>query len=84
MRTYSIRWKRRWWIPWWNKTTKVIGHKYDKDMDRFMFFFEDGSIREVIQWSKCEVSLGQDWVLATKEHMEKQANQPISLAVKTQ
>jgi hypothetical protein len=78
--TYSIRYKKKWWLPW--KTVNLlIGHKYDPTLDRMLFFKEDGSLLELANWSSFDVALGLDWVLATKKLMEKEAGQPIQLAV---
>ena len=82
MSTYKVKWKRRWWMPYWNVTKKLRGHQYIKEADRMVFYFENGSQQEIVSWSKCEVILGTDWVLATKEYMEKQANQAVALNVK--
>ena len=48
----------------------VFESEYDKDQDKMVLYSPNGGIREIKEWSKCEVRLGQDWVLATKSAME--------------
>ncbi len=64
----------------WKKET-VIGHGYDAAQNKIVLYYPDGGIKEIANWSKCEVRLGSDWVLSVKKNMEKKAGHPISLAV---
>jgi hypothetical protein len=74
---YKIRYKRRFL---WKEIT-VTGHRYEPSTDKMVLYFADGSIKELPQWSKCEVFLGTDWVLAVKKDMESKAGQSIPLTV---
>lgn len=74
---YEIKYKR--WLFW--KKIKVVGHRYESTADKMALYFADGSIREIPQWSKCEVVLGTDWVLAVKKDLETKAGQAIPLNV---
>ncbi len=55
--------------------------EYDDRQDKMVLYFPDGSIREIKEWSKCEVRLGIDWVLFTKKRIEKAIGQPIELNI---
>lgn len=74
---YVFKYRRR--LLW--KSETVNGHRYEQSQDKMVIYFPDGAVRELSSWSKCEVSLGSDWVLAMKKNMEKQAGQAIPLAV---
>lgn len=74
---YVFRYRRK---GIWKKAT-VIGHRLEKDLDKMVLYFEDGSIQEIAEWSKCDLKLGVDWVLAAKKDMEKKAAQAIPLDV---
>lgn len=74
---YKFHWKRRFF--WKSKT--VIGHSFTADQDKMVLYYPNGEVQEIAKWSKCEVYLGVDWVLAVKKNMEKEAGQAISLAV---
>jgi hypothetical protein len=63
------------------KSVTVTGHQTIKEMDRMDLIKEDGSIISLSQWSKYDLKLGQDWVLAVKKTMEKEAGQSIGLEV---
>jgi hypothetical protein len=73
---YRFAWRRRFF---W-KSLKVMGHRYEKDQNKMVLFFEDGSVRELKEWTSCEVFLRQDWVLARKKQMESDSglNVPLS------
>lgn len=60
----------------WKKKV-VIGHKYNREMDRLALLFENGGIYEVANWSKYDCDLGSDWAAAVKKDLEKQAGQQI-------
>lgn len=75
--TYIFKFKR--WFIW--KKVKVIGHRTDKDLNRMDLYLPDGSIYSIPEWSKCSLYLGKDWLLFTKNQMEKESGQPIKLAV---
>lgn len=59
------------------KKIEVVGHKILNDLDRADLFFEDGSIYSISQWSKCDLKLEKDWVLALKKQMEKESGKKI-------
>ena len=44
-------------------------------------FFSNGSIMEIKDWNKCEIFLGADWVIYTKNQMERETGQNIKLNV---
>jgi hypothetical protein len=69
MTSYKLKY-RRWFFF---KTLKIIGHRYEAGPDKFIAFFEDGSIDEIPKWSKCYVKLGVDWVNAQKKLMEEKS-----------
>jgi hypothetical protein len=71
---YKFKYRRYFFF----KTFKVVGHSHDKDQDKMLLFFEDGGLREIKDWKKCEVILGTDWVLAVKAQMEKETGQKIN------
>jgi len=73
MNGYVLRWKR---FLFWQKK-KVCGHAYDKDTDKMVLYLMDGSIREIKKFHNCELALGIDWVLVTKQDMEKASGQSI-------
>lgn len=50
-----------------------------KEQDRMDLYLEGGPIRSIPEWSKYELYLGMDWVLAVKEQMEKESKQQINL-----
>ena len=60
----------------------VRGHRYDAATDKMALFFPDGTIREIARWKDCEVFRGEDWVLATKKEMEKEA-QGLNVSIET-
>jgi len=48
---------------------------------RMVLYFEDGGLTVLANWNECELKLGQDWVLATKEKMEAEAGRDIKLSI---
>jgi hypothetical protein len=81
---YFVRWRRirsSGWPTRWHTAGPVIGHNFEKLQDKVVLYFEDGSIREIAKWVECEIDLRTDWVLAQKDQMEREANQPIKLNV---
>lgn len=66
---YVFKWKR-FLFP---RSAKVVGHRYDKDQDKMVLYFENGGAREIKSWSRCECRLGADWALVMKKQMEQQA-----------
>jgi len=87
METYTCRW-RRVWLPWGiSLGTRVerdlIGHKLDQTQDKLVFYYRNGSLREVCRWSTCEMNLGTDWVLWTKDQLAKKTGTDIKLSVDT-
>lgn len=72
---YRFKWKKGFF---W-QSTMVIGHRYSKEDDKMILYTEDGGIRELVAWSKCEVILGADWVLVAHKNLEQQAGMSIPL-----
>lgn len=66
---------------WFWKSITVVGTKYHEVGDRMTLFFEDGGIQEIAGFKNYDAKLGIDWVLATKEQLEKEAGQPVKLNV---
>lgn len=64
-----------------NRKVKVVGHKYLPDQDKMVLYKEDGGLEEIIEWKRCSVTLGPDWVAATKKNMEQQAGTSIPLNI---
>lgn len=75
--TYRFKWRRCW--LW--KSVAVIGHRWDQPQDKMVLYFPDGGQRELRRWTKCEVQLGTDWVVAMKKHAESQAGVAVPLNV---
>ena len=40
-----------------------------------ILYFTEGSLREISNWDECEIALGTDWVLASKEQIKEEAGQ---------
>ena len=78
MIAYKFKYKR---TLFWH-TIEVIGHHYIPDQEKMVLYFPDGSIGEIPRWKDCAISLGVDWVLATKQMMEQQAGATVPLNVK--
>ena len=76
--TYVFKYRKRWL---WKKE-RVVGHQYLEAQDKMCLYSEDGSIREIKEWSKSEVSLGVDWVMAIKKKMEEKTGTTVPLNVK--
>ena len=74
---YVFKFKRR--LFW--KKIKVVGHNYLEKQDKMCLYMQDGSIKEIKEWTKCEVELGVDWVNAVKSKMEQKAgaNVPVNV-----
>jgi hypothetical protein len=81
---YKFKYKRYFW---WN-TKEVIGHSLERDYDgkyntnRMVLYFEGGGIEVISDWNKYCLKLGNDWVLAQKNAMEKEIGQELKLNVK--
>lgn len=73
--TYKIRYRRRFFF----RTVTVVGHGYDRDLDRLFLDLPNGCTLEIAQWSKYDCKLGLDWVAAKKQKMESQTGQPIAV-----
>lgn len=56
-----------------------IINKIRKNIDAMIFYFEDGSVERVPEWSKYQMKLGIDWKLSLNEQMEKETGQKIRL-----
>ena len=76
---YKFTYRRRWWTL--SKSFVVAGHRLEPTQDKMVLFFPNGGVREIAEWSRCEIRLGTDWVVAQQKALEKQAGQPIPLAV---
>lgn len=73
---YIVKYKKGFF---WKKI-KVKGHRLDKECNRMDFFLKDGSVLSIPEWSKYFMFLGQDWLIAQKEMMEKESGIDIKLA----
>ena len=76
--TYVFKFKKKYF---WKKIS-IVGHNYIKEQDKMCIYKEVGSIKEIKEWSKCEVELGTDWVLAIKKKMEEKAGAAVPLNIK--
>lgn len=81
--SYIFSYKRRLFWDFFSLTKKykVIGHSLDKESNKMIIYFEDGSLKEIVQWNNCEICLKTDWVLAMKKKMENDIGNNISLNV---
>jgi hypothetical protein len=77
MKSYKFKYRKSWFF----KSISAIGHRYDKEIDRMDVYHENGSITSLSKWSNYDLFLGVDWVLFTKEQMEKESGQDIKLKV---
>lgn len=75
---YIFKYKRKYF---WKKI-QVVGHNYLQEQDKMVIYREDGGLKEIKEWSKCEVELGTDWVLAVKKKMEEKTGTTVPLNVK--
>lgn len=78
--SYYFKYKRQGYFNFYKKV-KVIGHKFLPEQNKMLLFKEDGSLEEIIEWTKCSVILGTDWVTATKNKLEKETGTAIPLNV---
>jgi hypothetical protein len=74
---YAFRYKKK----FFSKVIKAVGHRWDKDSDRMDVYHLNGSITSIAKWSTYNLYLGTDWVLFTKNAMEKESGQNVKLAV---
>ena len=82
-RPYKVKYKRV--GSFFSKTEKdVIGHRYQRDQDKMVLYFSTGALKEIAEWSKCEIFLDVDWVLSTQKKKEEEAGQTIPLGVSSQ
>jgi hypothetical protein len=85
MDTYSFKWRRvgefKASLGLWSVEKPLIGHRFDKDQDKMVVYYRNGSVKEIAKWSQCEVFLDTDWVIFTKTQMEKEANTSVKLSV---
>jgi hypothetical protein len=72
---YQFAFHRQYRIGW--RVFEVVGHRFEKDLDKMVLYFEDGGIREIAKWSNCECRLKTDWALAMKKAMEKESGAKI-------
>jgi len=78
--TYVFKYRRQGFFNT-TKSVKVTGHNYIHDQNKMVLFKPDGSLEEIVEWSKCGVILGTDWVAVTKQRMEKDAGTSIPLNI---
>lgn len=74
---YLFCYRRKWF---WKKIT-VVGHGYEQSQDKMILYFENGGLQEICEWSKCEIKLGPDWVLAKKKMMEMESGVDVKLNI---
>lgn len=75
---YDFKYRRGWF---W-KTLKVMGHNLEKDNDKMIVYFQDGSLYGIHKWSECDLRLGTDWFTQRKKEMEVAAGQKIPMNIK--
>lgn len=75
---YSLKWRRGGLFRFWKKEKNLTGHRIDPSLDKLFLFYEDGTSKEIAQWSRCDAICGIDFVNATKKAMEREAGQPLS------
>ena len=74
---YKLKYKRK--DQWfWRSIKNVKGHKFDENTGRLDVFITNGLI-SLVDWNKCDVKLGNDFILAQKESMEEEASAAIKL-----
>lgn len=73
--TFLFKYKRGFF---W-QTRKITGFKGSPDVDRMCIYFEDGSMEEIAQWSKCDCKLGNDYFTLVHKKMESEAGVAIPL-----
>jgi hypothetical protein len=84
MNTYNFKHRRHnafFLFRGWKTEKDLIGHKWFPDQNKMVLYYKTGAVKEIAQWHMCEVQLGTDWVLFNKNQMEKEAGQPVKLAV---
>lgn len=54
-----------------------------QDKNRMVLYFKNGALKTISNWSQCELKLDTDWVIFTKNKMEKESGQEVKLAVNT-
>lgn len=79
MRSFSFRYKKPGGLFW--RKSKVSGYNLQTERDRMLLFLPDGGLIEIPQWSTYMCKLGIDWVLATKDQMEKESGKDIKVSV---
>ena len=73
--TYTFKYRKGWF---WKKE-QVVGHRFDATSDHMDLWFQDGTIKSIGSWSKCDLELGKDWILFTKSQMEDETGHDIKL-----
>lgn len=71
---YKFKYKR---FFFWRTIKGVTGHNLDSDLDRMDVFIGGKGIMSISPWSKYDMYLGEDFLLAEKDRMETEAGQPI-------
>lgn len=64
---------------WFWKDLKAKGHNLDMERDCMTVYLQAGGLRTISKWSECDLKLGADWELATKEKMEEEAGREIKV-----
>ena len=72
---YIFKYKRK--LFW--RQINACGHRYVEEMNRMDVFKEDKTLFSIPKWSECYLDLVKDWLLATKEQIEKESGQKVSL-----
>lgn len=52
-----------------------------KPQNAMILYYEDGSIERISNWNNYDLRLEKDWVLVTKQSMEKEIGQDIRLNI---
>lgn len=68
---YTIKIKRA--GQWFWRSYKVTGHGTTTGTDRLIMYLEDGSILEVPEFSKMELSVCPKWLLTEQAKANKEA-----------
>jgi hypothetical protein len=68
------------------ETSVVNGERQDAlieghNLEKMVLYFPNGALKVIADWKNCELKLDTDWVLFTKNRMEKESGQDVKLAV---
>jgi len=78
MQNYTFSFRRRFWFK---NLKKCVGHRLDVSQNKMVVYFSNGSLREIKNWIDCEAKLGADWVLWTKNAMEKESGTSVKMNI---